>query len=341
MRTRDACSAPAAGARRWPCISGASATTSGCGRATRRWSTRCRRAAPTPSYLPDITLPDGVVGHARRSPTRSRDAELVVSAVPSHGCRAVMRARRRSLRRERRHRQRDEGARGRHAAADVGSDRRGSRARRIRSSCCRGRASRSKSRASCRPRSSPRRATPTAIELVQARVPRPVLPAVRQRRRRRRRDRRRAEEHHRDRRRRRRRARARPQRAGGADHARPRRDTRLACAAGGRRETLAGLSGLGDLVLTCTGNLSRNRHVGIELARGRVAARHSGGHEDGGRRRADDRRRARARRALRRRAADRDADGRSARRPRRRRATARRRADAAAAACRGGDARGC
>ncbi len=45
--------------------------------------------------------------------------------------------------------------------------------------------------------------------------------------------------------------------------------TRVACAAGGRRETLAGLSGLGDLVLTCTGSLSRNRHVGIELARGR------------------------------------------------------------------------
>jgi glycerol-3-phosphate dehydrogenase (NAD(P)+) len=45
--------------------------------------------------------------------------------------------------------------------------------------------------------------------------------------------------------------------------------TRLACAAGGRRETLAGLSGLGDLVLTCTGTLSRNRHVGIELAHGR------------------------------------------------------------------------
>jgi len=48
--------------------------------------------------------------------------------------------------------------------------------------------------------------------------------------------------------------------------------TRLACAAGGRRETLAGLSGLGDLVLTCTGNLSRNRHVGIELGRGRRLA---------------------------------------------------------------------
>src|SRR3984893_12537938 len=45
--------------------------------------------------------------------------------------------------------------------------------------------------------------------------------------------------------------------------------TRLASALGGRRETLAGLSGLGDLVLTCTGTRSRNRHVGIELAHGR------------------------------------------------------------------------
>ena len=48
--------------------------------------------------------------------------------------------------------------------------------------------------------------------------------------------------------------------------------TRLACACGGRRDTLAGLSGLGDLVLTCTGSLSRNRHVGVELARGRTIA---------------------------------------------------------------------
>jgi len=48
--------------------------------------------------------------------------------------------------------------------------------------------------------------------------------------------------------------------------------SRLACAAGGRRETLAGLAGLGDLVLTCTGPYSRNRHVGIELARGRDLA---------------------------------------------------------------------
>lgn len=46
--------------------------------------------------------------------------------------------------------------------------------------------------------------------------------------------------------------------------------SRLACALGGQRETLAGLSGLGDLVLTCTGTLSRNRHVGAELGRGRA-----------------------------------------------------------------------
>jgi glycerol-3-phosphate dehydrogenase (NAD(P)+) len=45
--------------------------------------------------------------------------------------------------------------------------------------------------------------------------------------------------------------------------------TRLACACGGRSETLAGLAGMGDLVLTCTGNLSRNRRVGAELGKGR------------------------------------------------------------------------
>ena len=46
--------------------------------------------------------------------------------------------------------------------------------------------------------------------------------------------------------------------------------SRLAGALGGRRETLAGLSGLGDLVLTCTGGLSRNWLVGRELGRGRA-----------------------------------------------------------------------
>jgi glycerol-3-phosphate dehydrogenase (NAD(P)+) len=45
--------------------------------------------------------------------------------------------------------------------------------------------------------------------------------------------------------------------------------TRLAVAMGGKPLTLAGLAGLGDLVLTCTGDLSRNRTVGVELARGR------------------------------------------------------------------------
>ncbi|MGH9601738.1 MAG: NAD(P)H-dependent glycerol-3-phosphate dehydrogenase [Terriglobales bacterium] len=45
--------------------------------------------------------------------------------------------------------------------------------------------------------------------------------------------------------------------------------TRLAVACGGRRETMAGLAGMGDLVLTCTGGLSRNRTVGVELGRGR------------------------------------------------------------------------
>ncbi len=45
--------------------------------------------------------------------------------------------------------------------------------------------------------------------------------------------------------------------------------TRLAVACGGKAETMAGLAGLGDLVLTCTGDLSRNRTVGVELGRGR------------------------------------------------------------------------
>src|SRR5437660_2467492 len=55
--------------------------------------------------------------------------------------------------------------------------------------------------------------------------------------------------------------------------------TRLVVACGGKRETMSGLAGLGDLVLTCTGGLSRNRTVGVELGRGRqlpdiIAAMH-------------------------------------------------------------------
>ena len=45
--------------------------------------------------------------------------------------------------------------------------------------------------------------------------------------------------------------------------------TRLAVALGGQARTLSGLAGLGDLVLTCTGELSRNRTVGVQLAQGR------------------------------------------------------------------------
>jgi glycerol-3-phosphate dehydrogenase (NAD(P)+) len=45
--------------------------------------------------------------------------------------------------------------------------------------------------------------------------------------------------------------------------------TRLVVACGGHPETMAGLAGLGDLVLTCTGGLSRNRSVGVELGKGR------------------------------------------------------------------------
>ena len=48
--------------------------------------------------------------------------------------------------------------------------------------------------------------------------------------------------------------------------------TRLGLAMGARAETFAGLAGMGDLVLTCTGDLSRNRSVGIELGKGRKIA---------------------------------------------------------------------
>jgi len=46
--------------------------------------------------------------------------------------------------------------------------------------------------------------------------------------------------------------------------------TRLGIAYGGQARTFAGLAGLGDLVLTCTGGLSRNRRIGLELARGQT-----------------------------------------------------------------------
>jgi len=58
--------------------------------------------------------------------------------------------------------------------------------------------------------------------------------------------------------------------------------SRLAAALGGRPDTLAGLAGLGDLVLTCTGSLSRNRTVGQRLGRGQSLAEASAGlHPEG------------------------------------------------------------
>ncbi|HSJ08851.1 MAG TPA: NAD(P)H-dependent glycerol-3-phosphate dehydrogenase [Longimicrobiales bacterium] len=46
--------------------------------------------------------------------------------------------------------------------------------------------------------------------------------------------------------------------------------TRLGVRLGANPQTLAGLAGMGDLILTCTGGLSRNRHVGVELGKGRA-----------------------------------------------------------------------
>ena len=52
--------------------------------------------------------------------------------------------------------------------------------------------------------------------------------------------------------------------------------TRLGIAYGGQPRTFAGLAGLGDLVLTCTGGLSRNRQIGLDLAAGRSLGRDPG-----------------------------------------------------------------
>src|SRR6202035_1394059 len=52
--------------------------------------------------------------------------------------------------------------------------------------------------------------------------------------------------------------------------------TRLGIAYGGQARTFAGLAGLGDLVLNCTGGLSRNRRTGLELAQGRTLAEITG-----------------------------------------------------------------
>ena len=50
--------------------------------------------------------------------------------------------------------------------------------------------------------------------------------------------------------------------------------TRIGTALGARPETFSGLSGLGDLVLTCTGELSRNRQVGLKIGQGETHRHH-------------------------------------------------------------------
>ena len=60
---------------------------------------------------------------------------------------------------------------------------------------------------------------------------------------------------------------------------------RLGVALGARPETLIGLSGLGDLVLTCTGELSRNRRLGVALGRGVAIDRRWRDRPGGGKRR--------------------------------------------------------
>ncbi len=87
----------------------------------------------------------------------------------------------------------------------------------------------------------------------------------------RRRDRRRGEERAGDRRRHRGRQKTRRLGAGRADHARLFRIERLGQACGARSETIAGLSGLGDLILSCASLQSRNFALGIALGRGEPA----------------------------------------------------------------------
>jgi glycerol-3-phosphate dehydrogenase (NAD(P)+) len=63
--------------------------------------------------------------------------------------------------------------------------------------------------------------------------------------------------------------------------------TRLGVALGAHPLTFAGLAGMGDLILTCTGALSRNRSVGVELGQGRSLDDMLGGDDHGGRGGAD------------------------------------------------------
>ena len=227
---------------------------------------RTRRANPV--YLARHAVSRDADGHrpARRGAGRcGHGGRRRAVARPARGRPAGRRARRRRRGRAQRH----QGARGRLAAADVGGAGRGVAARARSWRCCRARASPPSSPARCRPSSSSRRAattpsaacrrtsaparcvsTPAATSSASSSAARlknvmaiaaGVVEGMRL-------------GHN---------ARAALITRGLAEM------SRLAVAAGGDRETLAGLAGMGDLVLTCTGSLSRNRHVGLALAEGR------------------------------------------------------------------------
>jgi glycerol-3-phosphate dehydrogenase (NAD(P)+) len=132
---------------------------------------------------------------------------------------------------------------------------------------------RRRSPAACPRRSWPPSADPALCELAVDALHRRHDPRLPFERRRRRRGGRRRQERARDRHRHRRRPAARAQRARRAHHARARGDDAAGRRARAQAETFTGLSGLGDLVLTATGDLSRNRRVGMMLAQGLDLAR--------------------------------------------------------------------
>ena len=160
-------SAQVGGERRSPCTSRASATRRISGRATRRWRRTCTQRRVNAVYLPDIRFPANVRVTADLGEALG-GSELVVAAVPSHGTREVLRTRGAAHPSRRDGRQRDERPRAGHAVSHVRDRRAGVRRRRSPSPCCRGRASRSSWRASCRPRSRSPRAMPAVVERVQA-----------------------------------------------------------------------------------------------------------------------------------------------------------------------------
>ena len=270
-RARWRSSERAAGARRSPSSSAGAAGPCGSGLATPRSPPPSAATRENARYLPGVRLPDSVARH-RRSRRGAPGSDLVIVAVPSHFVRGVLAA---------------DGGRDCPGAAVLLSATKGLEPG-ARSAC-----------PSSSPSSSPGHAVaalsgpsfarevalgkPTALVVASADAgvarsapgapDRSRLPALHEPRRRRRRDRRRAEERDGDRHRRS------PTDSGLGENARAALITRglaeigrLARAPGRPAATLAGLAGLGDLVLTCTGRQSRNHRLGLAVAQGQTLA---------------------------------------------------------------------